>query len=164
MEEVVVGIPSAAPLFGGPLPFGIYRHKGVGDIKVKTRSNRKFDGLFADDIWPGALLIADYLSEHPFLCQNKYILEVGAGASLPSLVASKLSPKHLVITDYPDDDIIDNIRQCVEDNQVDIAYSVVGYIWGDDSSQLLNLLPSSHLFDLIILSEVLWKDTYPQHR
>jgi EEF1A N-terminal glycine/lysine methyltransferase len=163
VEEVIVGISSAIPLFSGPLAFGIYRHEAVGDVKVKTRTNRKFDGLFADDIWPGALLIADYLSDHPFLCQNRYILEVGAGSSLPSLVAAKLNPKHVVISDYPDQDIIDNIKKCVEDNQVSVACDVVGYVWGDDSSQLLNLI-SGNLFDLIILSEVLWKDTYSQHR
>jgi hypothetical protein len=167
-EEIVqIGVPSSVtPLFGGPIPFGIYYHKLIGDIRVKTRSNSQHsDGLFVDDIWPGSLFLTEYLLTHTFLCHNKNIVEISAGASLPSLVASKLSPKSLLVTDFPQIDILENIQECFEQNSIDqSSYQVLGYKWGEDVTILLKTLPENTFFDLMILSEVLWRDTYPQHR
>lgn len=183
-EEILPHILTVTPLFGGHLPFGNYYHDRIGNISLTTRSQRSFDSLFVDDIWPGSIYIADYLNKYPFLCYSKRILELGAGAALPSMVAGKLFCQYLVISDYPKKDILDNIQQVVEKNNLtNIPYSIIGYIWGDDIQPLIaplssqpslsqpltdmNSSPSSNdsmLFDLIILAEVLWKDTYPQHR
>jgi predicted nicotinamide N-methyase len=164
MEEIVAS--SVTPLFGGPIPFGVFHHELIGDLRVKTRSQSQHsDGLFVDDIWPGSLFLAEFLLTHTFLCQNKDILEISAGASLPSLVASKLFPKSLVVTDFPSCGILENIQESFEQNSIDpCSYQILGYKWGEDVSELLKKLPENKLFDLMILSEVLWRDTYPQHR
>lgn len=170
VEEEVVPLDissSVTPLFGGPLPFGLFYHKLVGDIRVKTRSHSQHsDGLFVDDIWPGSLLLTEYLLAHPFLCRDRNILEISAGAALPSLVASKLFPKSLVVTDFPQEDVLENIQELFQQNRIqNPSYQILGHQWGEDVTRLLDTLPHKDtLFDLIILSEVLWRDTYPQHR
>lgn len=173
MEEIVFN--DIIPLFSGSLPFGYYKNDLINCyLKIKTRENRKFDGLFVDDIWPGSILMADYLIKNSYLCNNKYILELGAGCALPSLVAAKLNPSHLIISDYPDETILNSINESIQENKLEgSSISIIGYKWGDDISNLLEPLhldlnnnnnPNGGVFDLIILSEVLWKDTYHQHR
>jgi nicotinamide N-methyltransferase len=42
--------------------------------------------------------------------QGKTILELGAGGGLPSLVCALSGAAKVVVTDYPDADLIDNLR------------------------------------------------------
>ncbi len=44
------------------------------------------------------------------------MLELGAGAALPSLIAVKAGAKKVVITDYPDDDLLENIQHNTQAN------------------------------------------------
>jgi nicotinamide N-methyltransferase len=55
--------------------------------------------------------VADYLEEHA----SKYItgrnvLELGAGAGLPSLVSAINGARKVIVTDYPDPDLIENLK------------------------------------------------------
>lgn len=136
--------------------------------------------LFAEHIWPGCLVMADYLKElsgeKGDWLKEKTVLELGAGAALPSLVASKLGAKIVVASDFPDDVILEHIVTLASRNQIkvaskddsekqDVTFVVQGHAWGTDCSTLLrHLPPSSDGFDIIILAECLWKDTYPLHR
>ena len=45
---------------------------------------------------------------------KKDVLELGAGAGLPSLVAALHGAQHVVVTDYPDADLIANLRYNIE--------------------------------------------------
>jgi len=38
------------------------------------------------------------------------VLELGAGGGLPSLVCALSGAAHVVVTDYPDADLIENLR------------------------------------------------------
>ena len=42
------------------------------------------------------------------------MLELGAGAGLPSLVCAINGAKQVVVTDYPDADLIENLRYNIE--------------------------------------------------
>ncbi|MEP6846043.1 MAG: methyltransferase [Panacibacter sp.] len=44
---------------------------------------------FWSKIWPAAYAMAEFVLTHPYYIKNKKILELGAGLSLPSLVAAK---------------------------------------------------------------------------
>lgn len=65
-------------------------------------------------LWNAAKVVSDYLEkEGHSLVKDRNILELGAGGALPSIVSAIHGAAAVVITDYPDTDLIDNIRQNV---------------------------------------------------
>ncbi|KAF9077213.1 nicotinamide N-methyltransferase [Rhodocollybia butyracea] len=128
--------------------------------------------LWGHHLWNSALSVASYLKKNPSLVQNKNILELGAGGALPSLVASESGARKVVITDYPDPDLMQNIEYNVRGN-IDESrkdrVAVQGYIWGHAVDPLLDLLNSppsnvpsdKNAFDLIILSDLIFN--HSQH-
>jgi predicted nicotinamide N-methyase len=191
-----------APLFGGPCWNQSYYHSKCGNIKIRAKDSKSNPLLFADDIWPGALFLADFLADNcDVYCKEKCVLELGAGGALPSLVCAKLGCRRLVISDYPDEAILNNIVDLLTENELDTEENRVfvrGHRWGECVDNLLfSNIPSSSVvtdvhssdgcdahdddthsttddihnhtnridyFDTIILAELLWKDTYTQHR
>ena len=145
-------------------------------VKVHTRfdnsSESKFvrlssgDGmnLFVDDIWPGSLALSEYLCRNSYLVKGKTVLELGAGAALPSLVAAALQALRVVITDYPATRVIENIRELISDNGFEDNVCAIGHIWGE-TSNIKDLLHvnSNKKFEVLILAELLWRDTYVYH-
>lgn len=112
------------------------------------------------------ILLAKYLDENKSLVKDKCVLELGAGAALPSMVATVNGAKKVVVTDYPDLDLINILRENITRNlskYLDIV-QVEGYTWGYDASDILNLLSpaSQQKFDLIILCDLIFNHT--QHR
>ena len=98
--------------------------------------------LFADNIWPGSLVLADYICHNPSLIESKFCLELGAAYGLPSLVACHFNAKYVVVTDYPAPGLLENIKSVFNENHIDsVKFNVSQYIWGDDPSSILNLLP-----------------------
>lgn len=118
--------------------------------------------LFAEHIWPGALVIADYLVENPQFCKEKSVLELGAGVGLPSIVASKLDAGLVVCSDFPDSDLLDHVKTVALTNRCS-NFFVEPHRWGDVVDNLVGHVECNGGFDVIILAECLWKDTYRQH-
>ncbi|KFY30110.1 hypothetical protein V493_02134, partial [Pseudogymnoascus sp. VKM F-4281 (FW-2241)] len=84
---------------------------------------------------------------------------LGAGAGLPSLVAGRLGARRVVVTDYPDNSLIENLRWNIE--HCEGAGEVVvaeGYLWGADSGPLVAHLPQGEggKFDVLILADLLF--------
>ena len=71
------------------------------------------------------------------------VIELGAGCALPSLLLSTLSepPSLIVVTDYPDEGILGNLKRNVEKNHSVVtkgcSVQSYGYEWGTDASHLL---------------------------
>lgn len=146
--------------------------------------------LFADNIWPGSLVLSDYLCNNHSIIESKICLELGAAFGLPSMVACSLGSKYVVVTDYPAPYLLENIDSLFQENGLDPSkYKVKDFIWGSDVTPLLDLISniddhvdtSDHLlssdidhnevssqatraYDVIFLAELLWKDTYTQHQ
>src|SRR5271168_1901741 len=63
----------------------------------------------------------------------------------------------MVITDYPDTELIENIRynvvNCGIEENVQEHIAVEGYLWGSDATPLLSHLANDSKFDIIILSD-----------
>jgi predicted nicotinamide N-methyase len=120
--------------------------------------------LYANYIWPGSLVLSDYIIINQEIFRGKEVLELGAGTALPAMVASKADAALVVATDYPDPTIIDNMKKLVDMNNCTNMH-VLSHIWGDqEQAQCLTAFTTNHGFDIILLAEVLWKDTYLLHR
>ena len=74
--------------------------------------------------------------------------------------ASFSSSKQTVLTDYPDKDLVDNLRYNAEQNTISLGLrdrvEVLGYLWGASVEPLLHAAGSSDGFDLIILSDLIF--------
>ncbi|KAJ2742640.1 Protein N-terminal and lysine N-methyltransferase efm7, partial [Coemansia sp. BCRC 34301] len=72
--------------------------------------------LWGHYLWNAAKVFANYLDEHKHIVQGKSVLELGAAGALPSLVSACNGASRVVITDYPDHDLVENIRRNVRAN------------------------------------------------
>jgi len=149
--------------------------------------------LHASSIWAASIFLADHLedlhiSRHIELLRSTgelplRVLELGAGAGLPSILIAKtygssLTGNHpdaeVVVSDYPDNELIRTVEENVRRNGVSRWCSVVPYAWGNDPSALFrpsertqaidseSLLPSIGIetgFDVIIAADTLWDPT-----
>ncbi len=93
--------------------------------------------------------------------RQKNVCELGAGAGLPSLICAKyLNAQRVVVTDYPDPPLIENIRNNVIENlnqQQHLARCLVcPYKWGTDPSPLIGRIGNNQGFDTIIIADCLW--------
>lgn len=133
--------------------------------------------LWGHHLWNAGRVISKYLESQKFLIKSKTVLELGAGAGLPSLVCAILGAKVVVVTDYPDPDLIENLQYNIEHcqaankakDQVDIQNIITakGYLWGADPSPLLahvgpvtnqagNSIAPIKGFDVLILADLLF--------
>lgn len=132
----------------------------------------------AHHLWNGSRVAAQYFEADPAgTVAGRSVLELGAGAGLPSLVAASLGASRVVMTDFPDADILEtmerNIAECglippkegsggAESGaqgrtKADVIVSK-GFVWGFDPSPLLAELPSSRPgFDVLILADLLFR-------
>jgi EEF1A N-terminal glycine/lysine methyltransferase len=133
--------------------------------------------LWGHHIWNAGRVISTYLESQASLIKAKTVLELGAGAGLPSLVCAILDAKTVVVTDFPGPDLIENIWYNIEHCQaptivgdpIDIKKVVTaeGYLWGADPAPLLtHITPTSNAhpvtgetssgFDILILADLLF--------
>lgn len=73
--------------------------------------------LWGHHLWNSGRVLAQYFQEHPHFVADKDVLELGAGAGLPGLVAGVLAARRVVITDYPDEDLVANLKWNVKKNE-----------------------------------------------
>ncbi|KAL8852175.1 MAG: hypothetical protein Q9221_002885 [Calogaya cf. arnoldii] len=123
--------------------------------------------LWGHHLWNGAQVVTDYLYDHAReLVQGRTILELGAGAGLPSIAAAIWGAKQVVVTDYPDEDLVENMQM-----NIDAAKDVLprsanivakGHVWGASTEPLLSCLrPGWCGFDTLILADLLFN--HSQH-
>ena len=74
-----------------------------------------FSPLWGHELWNAARVAANFL-EHKAdsLIKGKDVLELGAGAGVPGIVCALHGARRVVITDYPDQNLIENLRSNVE--------------------------------------------------
>jgi EEF1A N-terminal glycine/lysine methyltransferase len=96
--------------------------------------------LEAHTLWNGARITADFFSSHPATIRGRTVLELGAGAGLPSIAAGVLGAARVVATDYPDPDVLAVLQANVDAAGVGRRVAVAGHVWGRDPAPLLALL------------------------
>lgn len=124
--------------------------------------------LYGHILTHACLYLARYLEKHAdTLVRNKTVLEVGSGGALPSILSAHLGARFVVSTDYPDADLIGNIRKNIAENKVGANCAALGYIWGNDTADIEATLRQHtagecSTFDVIILSDVIFN--HSEHR
>ncbi|KAI2610352.1 uncharacterized protein GGS25DRAFT_257219 [Hypoxylon fragiforme] len=126
--------------------------------------------LEAHHLWNGSRIISQYFETHPSEVQGRTVLELGAGAGLPSIVCAILGAQKTVVTDYPDPDLVVNMKKNIlgcelipvaDNGDVDKSAAIVadGYVWGADPTHLLaHLEPVKRdKFDVLILADLLFR-------
>ncbi|XP_071321992.1 histone-arginine methyltransferase METTL23-like [Trachinotus anak] len=103
-------------------------------------------------VWPCAVVLAQYLWSQRQELRDKTVLELGAGVSLPGVVAARCGAK-VILSDSAENPLcLENCRRSCEANSLqDVA--VLGLTWGEVSPDLV-LLPK---LDLILGSDVFYE-------
>ncbi|KAF1343709.1 putative methyltransferase-domain-containing protein [Delphinella strobiligena] len=119
--------------------------------------------LWGHHLWNAGRVFASYLESNPTTTHSKSVLELGAGAGLPSLLSSILGATSVLVTDYPDAELISNLHHNISHCAL-LAQPVSptkiqakGYLWGADVTPLLATLPGNEKgFDVLILADLLF--------
>jgi nicotinamide N-methyltransferase len=132
----------------------------------------------AHHLWNGAKFISDYFEEDPSRVRGRSVLELGAGAGLPSLVAGILGADKVVMTDFPDPDLVANMQKNVDEcnetvepvGHIERTIDAAGFVWGAEPEPLLARLAAvgAHQgqdqdsqerprFDVLILADLLFR-------
>ena len=133
--------------------------------------------LEAHRVWNGARATADLFGAEPARVRGRAVVELGAASGLPSLVAGALGARRVVLTDFPDPDLVATMARNIalwrtdvgfpaeEDEETDReAVVTTGYVWGGDPAPLLGLLPAgSRGFDVVIMADLLFRHSAHGH-
>lgn len=114
--------------------------------------------LYASYIWMSSIYITDHLED---LCLDQrfsgdalHVLELGAGAGLPSIFIAKTHPfVQVTVSDYPDARLIKSLSENVQRNNVADRCRAIPYAWGADISPLIEGYGHP---DVIIAADTLW--------
>ncbi|GAA6009272.1 hypothetical protein JCM10207_004330 [Rhodosporidiobolus poonsookiae] len=150
------------PAAGDPLKLYTYTPPG-GALPLTCRiPPQQVNSLFAHHVWSASLRMADALSERRLVVEGEDVLEMGAGAGIPGLVAARMGARRIVLSDYDDTALIANLKA-----NVSLAYpdapetrsrlKAVGHSWGEEPSlQALLSANDSSSFTHILLADTLW--------
>lgn len=122
----------------------------------------RLTALEGDLLWNAGRTSAEYLEQRAAeLVEGKDILEIGAAAGVPSIVCAIKGARTVVMTDYPDPDLVNNMRQNAASATPLIPdgshLHVAGYKWGAPTDEIMSYLPSgSQGFDLLIMADVVY--------
>ncbi|KAG7091957.1 hypothetical protein E1B28_008346 [Marasmius oreades] len=122
----------------------------------------KANTLLADHLFSPSLFLAERIERGLIPFAGRTTIELGSGCGLPSLLMAtrKEPPTLVVVTDYPDEGILGNLKENVSRNASQYSNECkvipLGYDWGTDTSHLKSLLsPTQDGFDIVILSDLL---------
>eukprot|EP01120_Amphizonella_sp_Union-15-10_P006302 TRINITY_DN1_c0_g1_i4.p1 TRINITY_DN1_c0_g1~~TRINITY_DN1_c0_g1_i4.p1 ORF type:complete len:259 (+),score=40.02 TRINITY_DN1_c0_g1_i4:82-858(+) len=115
--------------------------------------------LWGHFLWNAAKVLTEVLENPDFHLAGKCVLELGAGAGLPSLICVLRDAAMVVATDYPDDPLIQNLKSNILSNIPEKKRDKIvakGHIWGQNIESLLETI--AHIkpkFDLILCSDLI---------
>ena len=131
---------------------------------AESDANEARQTLFACHLWQGAVALARHMAESSIDWPSSSVVELGAGAGLPSLVARSLGARRVVATDFPSPPVLANLARNIEENSAQLSGSlpsvVLGHRWGEDTAPVL-AANDGRRFDVALCAECLWK--HDQH-
>lgn len=118
-----------------------------GPLRIRLVGSHPLWGQY---VWNAAPTLCEYLHANPSLIQGRSVLELGAAAGVPSIWSARHGAARVVATDYPDPDLLNNLRINME--LAGDAGRVEGYIWGADPAPLL----SEGQYDVVFMSDLIF--------
>ncbi|KAI5684012.1 hypothetical protein M9H77_05240 [Catharanthus roseus] len=103
-------------------------------------------GLF---VWPCSIILAEYVWQQKSRVSGANVIELGAGTSLPGLVAAKLGANVTLTDDLNRPEVLANMRDVCDLNNV--KCQVLGLTWGLWDGPIFSLYP-----DIILGADVLY--------
>ncbi|XP_042067685.1 methyltransferase-like protein 23 isoform X2 [Salvia splendens] len=118
-----------------------YSQHYFGSIKdgfsISIIENMKEEyGLF---VWPSSVILAEYVWQQKSRFSGVNVVELGAGTSLPGLIASKVGADVTLTDDLSKAEVLSNMRRVCNIN--DIKCKVMGVTWGVFESPIFTLHP-----------------------
>ncbi|PKU84123.1 methyltransferase-like protein 23 [Dendrobium catenatum] len=106
-------------------------------------------GMF---VWPCSIILAEYVWQQRSRFAGKKLVELGAGTSLPGLVAAKIGADVTLTDDLHKPEVLENMRRICNLNKLDCK--ILGLTWGEWDAPLFELQP-----DIILGADVFYNST-----
>ncbi|MCL7049127.1 hypothetical protein MKW94_008291 [Papaver nudicaule] len=94
-------------------------------------------GMF---VWPCSTVLAEYVWQQRSFFTGKSVLELGAGTSLPGLVAAKVGSNVTLTDDSSRVEVLENMRRVCHLNKLNCK--IMGITWGEWNLPIFDLQPS----------------------
>lgn len=130
-------------------------------VHLKTPDTKPENwSLHASSVWISSFFLADHIHllelDRYHHLPKIHVLELGAGAGLPGiLIAKTRRDVQVVLSDYPDEELIAVLNQNVAANIYRGSAHVVPYDWTTGDITPFHVL-SPDGFDLIVAADTLW--------
>ncbi|XP_020571761.1 protein N-lysine methyltransferase METTL21A isoform X1 [Phalaenopsis equestris] len=113
-------------------------------------------------VWPGAVLLNNYLSENSKLLEGISVIELGSGVGITGILCSRFC-KEVVLTDH-NDEVLEILKQNIKlesssGNLISSGLSAEKLEWGncDEMGQILQKYPKG--FDLILGADICFQQS-----
>lgn len=94
-------------------------------------------------LWPSALAMADFITQHPELVQNKDVLELAAGLGLPGLLAARYA-QSVCCSDYLDASVVTMLKSAQHLRLTNVSCRLLDW----------NHLPADLHADVLLMSDI----------
>ncbi|XP_038883267.1 methyltransferase-like protein 23 isoform X1 [Benincasa hispida] len=122
--------------------------KSVFSIAIIENMEEEY-GLY---VWPCSIILAEYIWQQKTRFVGANVVELGAGTSLPGLVAAKLGANVTLTDDANRVEVLDNIRKVCDLNN--LKCNIMGLTWGVWDISIFDLRPT-----IIIGADVLYENS-----
>lgn len=133
---------------------------GIKEIKLQLVGKSP---LWGHLLWNSGIYTGNFIEKnYKEYIKGKKILEFGAASALPSLLSCLNGGDKVICTDYPDAELISNIKTNVENLGFEPANDIIkvlGFIWGSDTKELKEILGSAQdeqFADFLIMSDLVF--------
>ena len=154
-ERVNHGGPSAPPV--------IWKFGDKISISVSV-SNSSSTDLMAHHVWQSSMTLSTMLANRELtplvdIGKETSVVELGAGAALPSLVCDLvLNARRTIATDYPDPNVLLAMQKNAARNNCSSNLKIVGFGWGEHPQSILDEVNGQ--IDVLIAADTLWIEKY----
>ncbi|XP_072980822.1 uncharacterized protein [Typha angustifolia] len=107
------------------------------DFYVDIIENIEEDyGMF---VWPCSIILAEYVWQQRLRFSSTTVIEIGAGTSLPGIVAAKIGADVILTDKSQNIEVLDNMRSICSLNKVNCK--ILGLTWGEWDTPIFDLHP-----------------------